>query len=131
MTNRFLRTFLILLLIAVLGAGAVYAAARYGSQEDPLVAKSYLTDVVEKEITDYTESQIRAAVSDAQGRVQEQIRAAAGVFQSVNLSAGQTLTCEPGTEVVLLAGSVTASGELTDTTLGEALSDGEVAVNHL
>ena len=131
MKNHFLRTFLILLLIAVLGAGAVYAAARYGSQEDPLVAKSYLTDVIEKEITDYTESQIRAAVSDAQGRVQEQIRAAAGVFQSVNLSAGQTLTCEPGAEVVLLSGSVTASGDLTDTTLGEALSDGELAVNHL
>ena len=131
MKNHFLRTFLILLLIAVLGAGAVYAAARYGSQEDPLVAKSYLTDVIEKEITDYTESQIRAAVSDAQGRVQEQIRAAAGVFQSVNLSAGQTLTCEPGAEVVLLSGSVTASGDLTDTTLGEALSEGELAVNHL
>ena len=32
MKNRFLRTFLILLLIAVLCAGAVYAAARYGSQ---------------------------------------------------------------------------------------------------
>ena len=131
MKNHFLRTFLILLLVAVLGAGAVYAAARYGSQEDPLVAKSYLTDVIEKEITDYTESQIRAAVSDAQGRVQEQIRAAAGVFQSVNLTAGQTLTCEPGAEVVLLSGSVMASGDLTDTTLGEALSDGEVAVNHL
>ena len=131
MKNHFLRTFLILLLVAVLGAGAVYAAARYGSQEDPLVAKSYLTDVIEKEITDYTESQIRAAVSDAQGRVQEQIRAAAGVFQSVNLTAGQTLTCEPGAEVVLLSGSVMASGDLTDTTLGEALSDGELAVNHL
>ena len=131
MKNHFLRTFLILLLVAVLGAVGVYAAARYGSQEDPLVAKSYLTDVVEKEITDYTDSQIRAAVSDAQGRVQEQIRAAAGVFQSVNLSAGQTLTCEPGTEVVLLSGNVAASGDFTDTTLGEALSEGEIAVNHL
>ena len=131
MKNHFLRTFLILLLIAVLGAGAVYAAARYGSQEDPLVAKSYLTDVIEKEITDYTESQIRAAVSDAQGRVQAQIRAAAGVFETVRLTAGQTLACESGTEVVLLSGSVTASGDLTDTTLGEALSEGELAVNHL
>ena len=131
MNNHFLRTFLILLLVAVLGAVGVYAAARYGSQEDPLVAKSYLTDVVEKEITDYTDSQIRAAVSDAQGRVQAQIRAAAGVFQSVNLTDGQTLSCEPGTEVVLLSGSVTAAGDFTDTTLGEALIDGELAVNHL
>ena len=131
MKNHFLRTFLILLLVAVLGAVGVYAAARYGTQEDPLVAKSYLTDVLEKEITDYTDAQIRAAVSDAQGRVQEQIRAAAGVFQSVSLTAGQTLTCEPGTEVVLLSGGVAASGDLTDTTLGEALSDGEMAVNHL
>ena len=131
MKNHFLRTFLILLLVAVLGAVGVYAAARYGSQEDPLVARSYLTDVVEKEITDYTDAQIRAAVSDAQGRVQAQIRAAAGVFETVRLTAGQTLTCEPGIEVVLLSGSVTASGSFTDTTLGEALSDGEIAANHL
>ena len=131
MKNHFLRTFLILLLVAVLGAVGVYAAARYGSQEDPLVAKSYLTDVVEKEITDYTDAQIRAAVSDAQGRVQAQIRAAAGVFETVRLTAGQTLACEPGTEVVLLSGSVTASGDLTDTTLGEALNEGALSANHL
>lgn len=131
MKHHFLRTFLILLLVAVLGAGAVYAAARYGSQEDPLVAKSYLTDVVEKEIIDYTDGQIRAAVSDAQGRVQAQIRAAAGVFEPVHLTAGQTLTCEPGTEVVLTSGSVTASGNFTDTTLGEALTDGTLTANHL
>ncbi len=131
MKHHFLRTFLILLLIAVLGAGAVYAAARYGSQEDPLVAKSYLTDVVEKEITDYTDAQIRAAVSDAQGRVQAQIRAAAGVFETVQLTAGQTLACEPGTEVVLISGSAAASGSFTDTTLGEPLADGALAANHL
>ena len=131
MKNHFLRTFLILLLVAALGAGGVYAAARYGSQEDPLIAKSYLIDVVEKEITDQTDAQIRAAVSDAQGRVQAQIRSAAGVFESVNLTAGQTLSCEPGTEVVLLSGSVAASGDLTDTTLGEVFTDGEMAVNHL
>ena len=131
MKNHFLRTFLILLLVAVLGAVGVYAAAIYGSQEDPLVAKSYLTDVVEKEITDYTDSQIRAAVSDAQGRVQAQIRAAAGVFETVRLTAGQTLACEPGTEVVLLSGSVAASGDLTDTTLGEALNEGALSANHL
>ena len=116
MKHHFLRTFLILLLVAVLGAGAVYAAARYGSQEDPLVAKSYLTDVVEKEITDYTDGQIRAA---------------AGVFEPVHLTAGQTLTCEPGTEVVLTSGSVTASGNFTDTTLGEALADVAITANHL
>ena len=131
MKNRFLRTFLILLLIAVLCAGAVYAAARYGTQDDPLVTKSYLTDVVEKELTDQTDAQIRAAVSDAQGRVQAQIRAAAGVFESVQLTAGQTLSCEPGTEVVLTAGSAAVSGNFTDTTLGEAVTDGAVAVNHL
>lgn len=131
MKNHFLRTFLILLLVAVLGAVGVYAAARYGSQEDPLVARSYLTDVVEKEITDYTDSQIRAAVSDAQGRVQAQIRAAAGVFETVRLTAGQTLACEPGTEAVLLSGSVAASGDLTDTTLGEALNEGALSANHL
>ena len=116
MKNRFLRTFLILLLVAVVGAGGVYAAARYGSPEDPLVTKSYLTDVVEKELTDQTDAQIRAA---------------AGVFEPVQLTAGQTLSCEPGTEVVLTAGSATASGAFTDATLGEAVTEGAVAVNHL
>ena len=61
----------------------------------------------------------------------EQIRAASGAFQSVQLSAGQTLSCEPGAEVLLTSGSVTASGAFTDTTLGEALTDGALAVNHL
>ena len=131
MKNRFLRTFLILLLVAVLGAVGVYAAARYGSQEDPLVTKSYLTDVVEREITDQTDAQIRAAVSDAQGRVQAQIRAAAGVFETVRLTAGQTLACESGTEVVLLSGSAAASGDLTDTTLVEALTEDTLSANHL
>lgn len=132
MKNRFLRTFLILLLIAVVGAGGVYAAARYGTQDDPLVTMSYLTDVAEREITDHTDEQIRAAVADAQGRVQAQIRAAAGVFEPVTLAAGETLRCEPGTEVVLTAGAVAAAGAFTDTTLGEAISDGApLAVNHL
>ena len=63
--------------------------------------------------------------------MQAQIRAAAGVFETVQLTAGQTLACEPGTEVVLISGSAAASGSFTDTTLGEPLADGALAANHL
>ena len=52
MKNRTFRTLMILLLVAVLGAGGVYAAVRYGTQADPLITLSYLTDVKEPELAD-------------------------------------------------------------------------------
>ena len=132
MKNRFLRTFLILLLIAVLAAGGVYAAARYGSQDDPLITLSYLTDVAEQQITDQTETSIRTAVSNAQAQMQDQLRDAAGVYQPVNLSAGQTLNCDPGTEILLTGGAAVMNGAGSDVTVGSALASGvNLPVNHL
>lgn len=132
MNNRFLRTVLILLLIAVLAAGGVYAAARYGSKDDPLVTLSYLTDVAEQQITDQTETAIQTAVSNAQGQVQEQLRAAAGVYQAVNLTAGQTVKCDPGAEILLTSGAAVMTGAGSDVTVGAALSSGaSLPVNHL
>ena len=132
MKNRFLRTVLILLLIAVLAAGGVYAAARYGSQDDPLITLSYLTDVAEQQITDQTETAIQTAVSNAQSQVQDQLRAAAGVYQPVNLAAGQTLKCNPGTEILLTGGAAAMTGAGADVTTGAALASGaSLPLNHL
>ena len=132
MKNHFLRTFLILLLVAVLGAVGVYAAARYGSKDDPLVTLSYLTDVAEQQITDQTDTAIRTAVSNAQTQIQEQMRAASGVYQPVNLTAGQTLKCDPGTEILLTGGAAVMTGAGSDVTVGAALSSGaSLPVNHL
>ena len=132
MKNRFLRTFLILFLIAVLCAGGVYAAARYGTQDDPLVTMSYLRDVAEREITDRTDSSIQSAVSTAKTQVEESAREAMGVFRPVELTAGQTLRCDPGAEVLLTAGTAVSAGDFTDTTAGEPLApQNAMAVNHL
>lgn len=132
MKDKALRAIWILFLIAVLAGGAVYAVSRYGTPDDPLVSMSYLTDVAERRITDQTDTQINAAVSAAQEEFDRQVRAAADVYQAVNLSSGQTLRCEPGTEVLLTAGSASSSGAFTDSTTGEALaSGGGLTVNHL
>ena len=125
MKKRSLRTIWILLLAAVLLAGGVFAAAIYGSRDDPL-------DVAEHEITDRTDQSIRDAVSGAQAKVQENLRSAVGVFQSVSLTAGQTLRCEAGTEILLLSGSAVTTGPFADVTTGETLSaDSAITANHL
>lgn len=132
MKNRFLLTFLSLLLVSVLIAGGVYAAVRYGTQDDPLITLSYLTDVAEKEITEQTDTAIQTAVSNAQSQMQEQVRAASGVYQSVSLTAGQTLKCDPGTEILLTSGAAVMTGAGSDVTTGAALASGaNLAVNHL
>ena len=132
MKKRSLRTIWILLLAAVLLAGGVFAAAIYGSRDDPLVTLSYLNDVAEHEITDRTDQSIRDAVSGAQAKVQENLRSAVGVFQSVSLTAGQTLRCEAGTEILLLSGSAVTTGPFADVTTGETLSaDSAITANHL
>ena len=132
MKNHFLRTVLILLILAVLAAGGVYAAARYGTPDDPLVTLSYLRDVAEREITYRTDGSISAAVTQARTQVQSDTRAAMGVFQPVELTAGQTLSCAAGAEVLLTSGSAVSSGSFTDSTAGEALAaGGSLAVNHL
>ena len=110
----------------------MYAAVRYGSQDDPLVTMSYLTDVAERELTDQLDARINAAVANAQAEVQSSAQAAAGVYHAVELTAGKTIRCDAGTELLLLSGNATASGAFADATAGEALaSGGSLTVNLL
>ena len=132
MKHRALRTALLVLLVLALIGGGVYAAVRYGSQDDPLVTMSYLTDVAERELTDQLDARINAAVANAQAEVQSSAQAAAGVYHAVDLTAGKTIRCDAGTELLLLSGKATASGAFADATSGEALaSGGSLTVNHL
>ena len=132
MKHRALRTALLVLLVLALIGGGVYAAVRYGSQDDPLVTMSYLTDVAERELTDQLDARINAAVANAQAEVQSSAQAAAGVYHAVDLTAGKTIRCDAGTELLLLSGNATASGAFADATSGEALaSGGSLTANHL
>ena len=126
------RTALLLILAALLIAGGVYAAARYGTKDDPLVTMSYLTDVAEQEITEKTDAQIREAIAAAQTEIAAQLSEQGGGFRTVRLAAGQTLRFGVGAEVLLTDGAVSTAGSFTDTTAGETLpSESAVPANHL
>ena len=133
MKNRTFRTLMILLLVAVLGAGGVYAAVRYGTQADPLITLSYLTDVKEPELADAYSVKASAAVEELKNNLPaSDIAGITGDYVSAELTAGQTLKCEAGTEVLLRSGKATASAVLTDVTDGSQLEAGQaLATNHL
>ena len=133
MKNRTTKTLLILLLVAVLAATGVYAAVRYGTQDDPLVTMSYLTDVKEPELADAYSVKADAAVEEMKNNLPASDTAAVtGDYVSAELTAGQTLKCEAGTEVLLRSGKVTASAVLTDVTDGAQVEAGKaLTANHL
>ena len=108
------------LISAALAACAFFAftaAAAPGTDEDPLISKSYLDSVVYP----YIDS---AVASDKAG------------VQIINLEAGESIYCTAGTELILRGGeaSVIASqrGGVCDVTSGYDLADGtEIYPNHL
>lgn len=104
MKKRLLTVMGALFVIFVVGA----YAAEPGTQEDPLITKSYIDSVVYPSLK----------------------------FNVVDVPAGKTLVCSSGTEIILRMGSCVVKGSqkggLSDVTMGFDLADG-VAVqgNHL
>lgn len=106
--------------VVCIAAGiGVYAATNYGSQEDPLVAKSYIDEVILPELEEMMDSQLDSAIAALNEK-----NSTDGVFKSVNLSSGQKLSCGAGTEFLVTSGSAKASGELVNTTAGTTVSSG-------
>lgn len=129
--NKKLKTILIAVLLVAVGAGVgAYAASTYGTESDPLVAKSYLDNTLTPKLQAEFQTKI-----DQQSQLLEQQIASANTtvnFSAVTLTSGQTLRCSAGCEVVLRAGTATAAGPLSDVTTGTALNAGAaLAQNHL
>ena len=129
--NKKLKTILIAAVLVALGAGVgAYAASTYGTQSDPLVAKSYLDGT----LTPKLQSEFQAKV-DQQSKVLENEIAGSNKtmnITAVSLSQGQTLRCGAGCEIVLRSGSATASAALSDVTAGQDLAaSGALTANHL
>jgi len=107
------------LIIMATGVG-VYAAGVYGSQEDPLITKSYLDEV----LTPQLEAKFQNALGEA-----------TGTFAVVTLDSGKTLTASAGCEIILRSGSATVYAPvagLVDTTDGTAAAGvAAVVTNHL
>ncbi|NLH01860.1 MAG: hypothetical protein GX488_08210 [Clostridiales bacterium] len=133
MRNKNLTTILTMVLILALGIGVgAYAASNFGTQSDPLVAKSYLDNTVTPKLQAEFQSKL-----DEQVKIMEQqiSSSASGLnFSVVNLSSGQTIKGSAGCEIILRSGTVSASGTsgLSDITDGSAISaGGTLPANHL
>lgn len=123
----------IIAVVAALAAGVgAYAATNYGTQSDPLISLSYLTDTLEPAIRGELDKSIDAAMDSLEDKFQQELSSATGSFRVVTLGGGKTLTVGEGCEILLRSGSVTASGSFTDVTGGSTLTSGApLTENHL
>ena len=122
MKKKLIVALVLVFALALAGAG-VWAASNAGTDSDPLVAMSYLTDELEPKL----QREIDEAIEEALGGAS----AASGGFVGEELSAG-ALRLSVGTELMCLSGGAYADGELVDLTAGGVLSAGEaLSVNHL
>lgn len=122
MKKKLIIALVLVFALGLAGAG-VWAASSAGTESDPLVAMSYLTDELEPKL----QREIDEAIEEALGGA----AASSGSFVGEELSAG-ALRLSVGTELMCLSGGAYADGELVDLTAGGVLSAGEaLSVNHL
>ena len=133
MTKKKIFTVLAAVLILAVGIGVgAYAASNYGTQADPLVAKSYLDNTV----TPKLQAEFQAKLDEQVKLMEQQISSSStGLnFSVVNLTNGQILKGSAGCEIVLRSGTAVSSGTtgLSDVTDGKAISNGTALIaNHL
>lgn len=140
-----------LALAAVVLGGAATVYATQGSQSDPLVSLSYLTDVLTPSILNQVDAKLAAKeqayvdklqqvadgyVAEMEALVGQGVGGSASVFTVVDLAQGKTLTGAVGCELMLRVGSANcvspASPGLIDSTDGSTLEGGRALVkNHL
>jgi len=130
-----------LLGIAVL---AVDAATSAGTEEDPLVTLSYINDVFTEYVTELfrkdlgeKEESLRTALEERVSALESAgAQAGASSYKVETLTAGQTLICQRGTELMLRIGEAVVTADdtpgLVDTSTAGNLNDGEAMTrNHL
>ena len=138
MKKKRLRTALCIALAAAgLTAFGALAAGGAGSQSDPLVTLSYLTDTFTGQIMD----KVDASIAGRDARLLQElggsaVSGAASAYTAVTLGAGQTLYGEAGCEVLLRSGAASCAAAsapgLVDATAGGTLSGGaSLQKNHL
>ena len=103
--------------------------AEPGGNDDPLISKSYIENVLMPSIKQYVESRI-AEVNSGTGA------GAAETFKVVEVKKDQQLICSAGTELILRMGTATIiateKGGIADTTAGFDLANNvPMPANHL
>ena len=125
-----------LAVVVITGAG-VYAATTLGTQSDPLITLSYITDTLQPALLSAVGSEIDAAASQLEDAFNKALTEAGsvsvGTYKVVTLTSGQTLTGEIGCEIMLREGVAAASGSgLVNMSAGSGLSEGgQLTINNL
>ncbi len=125
---KLMRPAAMLCALAITVGGVTALAAAQGSQDDPLITLSYLESVLRPQL----EKEVDAAVAANEKALTEKLSAAASgtqssgaAFQARSLAAGESFTPGAGREVLVVSGSLTALGDLTDTTAGKTVTAGQ------
>ena len=127
-SKKFRTMMCILAAAAALTAAAAMASGGAGSQSDPLVTLSYLTETFTSQVMEKVDAEI--------AKRNAQLNGASGGYTVVTLSPGQALTGEAGCEVLLRSGEANCAASpppgLADATDGSTINGGaRLAVNHL
>lgn len=135
-----IRVSAVLLAAVCLFTGAALAAGG-GSQSDPLVTLSYLTQTVQPDILRQAEERAELRQKDLTTQFENRLSQLQGgggsaAYTVVTLAAGERVELEVGCELMLRVGSATVSSgtepALIDMTTGGTLSNGGSLVqNHL
>jgi len=124
----------------ILISGATMLASTPGSQADPFITLSYLTNVFRPQLSTEIKTAEQAMTEKFNARIaalESQLQAGGGSgqaaqgdpdkFHVVTLRRGQSLTCSVGAEVMLRVGTATGFGStpsLVNYTSGATLSSG-------
>lgn len=128
--KNYLRIAIICAAVAMLSAGVgAYAATNLGSESDPLVALSYLDQVLEPELSESYEQQTHEKLAALEARLASEDES---IFRAVTLAAGKTLTCDAGCEILVRAGDGYVTGAMLDVTAGESMAkNAGLSAHHL
>lgn len=121
---------LVFLLVVVLFAGiSVYAVHNFGSQEDPLITRSYLEKVLQPKLEQEYADKTQATVDELEERIDTELN---GSFRPATLEKGGTIVCQSGCEFLLRDGQLRATGDFMDVTAGKMITEYDaLEQNHL
>ena len=150
MKNKIIMSIVVLAVITLISGVTILAFASGGSQDDPFVTLSYLTNTFRPKVMEEVEKAEQDATARFDRRISElenQLGGATGgtgqpssgsvnTFHVVTLTRGQRLVCHAGTEVMLRIGTAEALGAsepaMVDYTDGMTLAAGSsLKTNHM
>ncbi len=128
MKKRMLKTRIFALVLCTASIFTV-VLAEPGGTDDPLISKAYIDNVLIPQLKEYVDNKISQIGTGGGSQ-------SAASFKVVNMTAGQKLMCEAGTELILRMGKAeiiaTEKGGIADATAGFDLANGtQMPANHL